>query len=100
MKGLMTEKKESTEEGFLKRFPGYRNNIKTIIRAAKDDRLAIMVCQDKVTKQELAVVCAVSNDKEQNDLVFVPLAKMFAGNPYEELNPPNPEGGYFDETDG
>lgn len=71
---------------------GYRTNFETLERASADGNLTIMDCQDKATGKQVIVICAVNYDGEEYQMV--PLAKMFDGNPYDELNPPNPDGGY------
>lgn len=71
---------------------GHKTNLNTLIRAAKASALAILDCQDKATGKSVAVLVAV--DQSNGEFEFVPLARMFDGNPYDELNPPLPEGGY------
>lgn len=66
---------------------GYVKNLDMIIQAAKNGDTALMECTDAVTGQTVIALCAVYQD-EQEQFNFVPLAKMFDGNPYEELNPP------------
>lgn len=74
---------------------GHKSNLDTLVRAAKAGRLAILECQEKATKRIVPVLVAVGNDGQE--YVFTPFAKMFEGNPYEELNPPNPDGGFFED---
>lgn len=64
---------------------GYKSNFETLISAAKNDRLCLMECVDKCGNTVIAV-CAVNEIEDEFE--FVPLAKMFDGNPYEELQPP------------
>lgn len=71
---------------------GYKANFHTLLRAAGDERLALVECLDIKTRQRVMVVSAISDRDGEFDIV--PLAKMFDGNPYEELAPPNPEGGF------
>jgi hypothetical protein len=52
----------------------------------------VLDCQDARTGESIPVVVAINRDGEE--YAFVPLAKMFVGHPYDELKPPNPEGGY------
>lgn len=66
---------------------GYKANLETIQRAAENNDLALMECTDKRTKKPVVVLCAVYRD-EGGMCNMVPLAKMFDGNPYEEMNPP------------
>jgi len=74
---------------------GTAANFKTMLRAADNGRLCLLECQDKKTKKLVFAVCAMGADPEKPDgVIWSPLAKMFDGNPYEELNPPKPEGGF------
>lgn len=65
---------------------GHKANFNTLLRAAEDGALMLVECTSAVTGAQIFTVCAVERDGA--DYVFVPLAKMFDGNPYEELNPP------------
>lgn len=70
-----------------------RKNLDTIVEAARNGDLALLDCQDVKTGKPVVALIAVYRD-ENGDFDFVPLAKMFDGDPYEELNPPGPNGGY------
>jgi hypothetical protein len=74
-------------------------NFDTLKLASDNGDLVLLDCQDKKTGEKKAVVCAVYKD-DAGEFNFVPLAKMFDGNPYEELNPPNPDEGYHEHEDG
>jgi len=63
---------------------GYRDNFDTLCRAVKNGDIALMDCTDKQTGKPVAVVCAVQRE-DNGDCSFVPIAKMFDGNPYEEV---------------
>lgn len=65
---------------------GYQINFQTMLRAAKAGDLALMECTDKISGKPVIVICCVNNDGEEYE--FTPIAKMFDGNPYEELTPP------------
>lgn len=65
---------------------GYKANLETIIRAAKDDNLSLVECTDKKTGKTVIALCAMSF--EDGDYLIAPFAKMFDGNPYDELDPP------------
>jgi hypothetical protein len=65
---------------------GDRANFQTILDAAKRGDLALLECVDITSGTPLCVVCAVN--KRGNELEFVPLAKLFGGNPYGEVLPP------------
>lgn len=78
---------------------GYKGNFDTLLRAAGAEHLALMDCRRTDTGEQVAVVCAVNitlDDRGERQFDFVPLAAMISGNPYEQLDPPNPDGGYFD----
>ena len=53
-----------------------------------------MECQLAATGEPVAVVCA-ANRQGDGEVEFAPFAMLFDGNPYEMLNPPNPEGGFY-----
>jgi hypothetical protein len=72
---------------------GYRRNFATLERASAAGDLALIDCQDKATGQPVRVIAAMQREAD-GDITIVPLARMFDGNPYDELNPPNPDGGY------
>jgi hypothetical protein len=50
------------------------------------------------TGEPVAVVCA-ANRQEDGSVEFAPFAMLFPGNPYEMLNPPQPEGGFYSQGD-
>lgn len=66
---------------------GYKANFETLNRAADNGHLALVECRDKKTGKPVLAVCAMGWDG--NEYQIVPLAKMFDGNPYEELDPPS-----------
>ncbi len=74
----------------------HKQNFDTLLLAACHHDLALVECQDNQTKQNVYVVCAV-NSHNNGDFSFVPLAVFFNGNPYELLNPPNPDGGFYEQ---
>jgi len=65
---------------------GYINNFQTLARAFEDNNCCLVECTDRETGKPVITVCAV----QERDGVYemVPFAKMFDGNPYEELDPP------------
>jgi len=73
---------------------GIQANFNTLLKACEAGRLALLDCQDARTGEHVPVIVAINGEGEE--YAFVPLAKMFVGNPYEEVKPPNPEGGYRD----
>jgi hypothetical protein len=77
---------------------GYKANFDTLQQAFRNGDVALMECQLSATGEPVAVVCA-ANRQEDGSVEFAPFAMMFAGNPYEMLNPPNPEGGFYRQGD-
>jgi hypothetical protein len=65
---------------------GYRDNFQTLCRAVEDGKICLMECTDKITKAKVNVLCAVNTVNGEYEMV--PIAKMFDGNPYDELDPP------------
>lgn len=76
---------------------GYKTNFQTLLEAVRNGDVLLMECQDKATGKLCAVVCAVSLIDGYYETV--PFARLFDGNPYEELNPPHPGGGWM-QSDG
>ena len=76
---------------------GYKTNFDTLLRAVHSGDAALLECQDARTGAQAIVICAVQRDGEEYQ--FVPLARLFDGNPYEELNPPNPSGGFYSQAE-
>ena len=66
---------------------GYRENFETLRRACKNDDLALVDCQDKTTGKPVRVLCAMQTE-DDGEISMIPLARLFDGNPYDELNPP------------
>lgn len=73
---------------------GHKQNLDTIIRAAMNGDLTVVECQSKETGQRVVVLCATY--RVVGGTAIAPFAKMFDGNPFEELNPPDHEGGYVE----
>ena len=75
---------------------GYKKNFNTLRRAFRTGDAALMECQSAATGQTAAVICA-ANRLADGSIEFIPFATMFPGNPYQEVNPPNPDGGFYSE---
>lgn len=69
---------------------GYKDNFTTLQDAARNGDLALLECNDATSGKPVMAICAVNRCKG-GDVQFVPLAKLFDGNPYEELIPPHSE---------
>lgn len=77
---------------------GHQRNFSTLRRAFRAGDAALVECQLVATGEMAAVICAV-NRRPDGHLEFVPLATMFPGNPYQAVNPPNPQGGFFSQEE-
>ena len=77
--------------------PGHRQNFETLQQAFLNGDAALLECQFTATGEEVAVICA-ANPQEDGSVEFAPFAMLFNGNPYEMLNPPNPDGGFFSQS--
>lgn len=64
---------------------GHKNNFETLKQAAVHGDLALMECQSSATGKPVMVLCAVNRNRDE--LEFVPVAKLFSGNPYDEVSP-------------
>ena len=64
---------------------GHSTNLDTIIHAAHNNRLCLLECTNKAG-EPVITLCAVNEVGDEFE--FIPLAKMFDGNPFEELQPP------------
>lgn len=70
---------------------GHKENFNTLLLAALHGDLALLDCTDKKTGAPVKAVCAVN--RIGSEYQFVPVAKLFDGDPYDELNPPDGVGG-------
>lgn len=68
---------------------GHKHNFAEIQRAAENGDLGLLECTCKKTGRVIAVVVAISHDAD--GINIVPLAKMFDGNPYDQVAPPGPD---------
>lgn len=67
---------------------GYKANYETVIRAVGDERLALVECRRLDNGGVEMVLCAVSGAQDTPEgLTLVPLAKLFHGDPYQEVIP-------------
>lgn len=65
----------------------YKDNFETLSRAFKAGDVALLECVDRKTKKKVIALVAMGRDGDM--FTMAPLAKMFDGNPYEELDPPS-----------
>lgn len=68
---------------------GDKANFETLRQAIQNGDVALLECQLVSTGASTAVICAVNHEPDQS-LAFVPIAQLFAGDPYTLLNPPHP----------
>jgi hypothetical protein len=73
---------------------GHRTTFDTLREAFLAGDAALMQCKVTATAKAVAVLCA-ANRLVDGGVEFVPFAMLFNGNPYEMVNPPNPDGGFF-----
>jgi hypothetical protein len=77
----------------------HRANFETLRSAFANGDAALVDCRLKSTGESVAVICAMQRSGEEYQMV--PFAMFLNGNPYEMLEPPNPDGGYSGaETEG
>lgn len=67
---------------------GDKDNFNNIIKAAKGGQLALIECTDAKTGKPVATLVFV-NHEDDGGVSFVPVARLFDDNPYEQLIPPN-----------
>ena len=77
---------------------GHKRNFNTLRQAFRAGDAALMECQMTATGETVAVICA-ANRLADGQIEFVPFATMFPGNPYQAVNPPNPDGGFYSQED-
>lgn len=65
----------------------YIEVFETIMSAADDGNLALVKCKDITTGKD-AYVIVVTIDEDDGSCDMVPVARLFDGNPYEQLDPP------------
>ena len=77
---------------------GHRQNFDTLRQAFFAGDVALMECQLVATDEPVAVICA-ANRLADESVEFAPFAMMFPGNPYQAVNPPNPDGGFYSQEE-
>lgn len=66
-------------------YDGEKANFETMNRAFRNGDACILKCKDKKTGDHVTVVCGINRRGEEFELV--PFAKLFNGNPYDEVEP-------------
>ncbi len=87
----MAVKKRLRKEGESFLDP-YKKNFDTLVAAATVERLVLLECRDKVTGERVPIIAVVNHAGEMYE--FLPIARLLSGNPYEQFDPPLPEGGF------
>ncbi len=75
---------------------GHRQNFDTLRKAFIAGDVALIECEHAKSGEIVAVLCA-ANRLPDGEIEFVPFAMLFGGNPYETVNPPKPDGGFFSQ---
>ena len=68
---------------------GYKINFKTLLRAARNENLALVECRHKKTGESAYIIAAVVNVGPDDKMDVVPLVLLFDSNPYEMPIPPS-----------
>lgn len=66
---------------------GYKHNFETLQRAFEAGDIALLECTERATGKPAVVLVAVNREAD-GGAEFVPLARLFDGNPYDQLDPP------------
>lgn len=95
-----------TEEGVVVTKPClyHKANFETLKRAFANGDIALMEVQLAATGEIVAAIVATLPKYNRlmpdlEELVFVPFAVMLNGDPYQLLNPPNPDGGFVSQKE-
>lgn len=67
---------------------GDKRNFETLLAAAQNGDLALLLATRRADGAEVALVCAVNRDDDAS-YAFIPLAVMVEGNPFEDFDPPD-----------
>lgn len=65
---------------------GYKTNFQTLSTAFEEGAACLLQCRDAQTGEPVYAICAVNRVKD--DFEFIPFARLFDGNPFEQLVPP------------
>ena len=68
----------------------HTKNFGTLLKACENNDVCLMQCVDAATGKPVYAICVVNHVDDEYQMV--PVAKMFDGNPYEELIPSSVEG--------
>jgi hypothetical protein len=65
-------------------------NFQALSRAFEAEDVALVMCRDRVTGADVPVICTVvwtQLDDGKSEATITPFAKLFTGNPYDEVDP-------------
>jgi hypothetical protein len=65
----------------------YIDNLRSLAIAIRSGKVVLAKCTDATTGQSVITVCTIK--KTGRMVEMIPLAKLFDGNPYHELLPPD-----------
>jgi len=68
------------------------SNFATLTRAFEAGHVALLDVRRTADKRVVAAVCAVN--LIEDEFAFTPFALMVEGNPFDLLEPPDPDGGF------
>ena len=71
-------------------------NINALRYALSLDKLIVTTCKDVATGKDVTVLGIIY--EEENNNMFIPVARLFIGNPYHEIYPPESLDGFKQET--
>ena len=69
--------------------------LETLQRAFRDDAVCLIEVQMVETGEVHACLATVTQDGEES--IITPFCIFLNGDPYAQLRPPNPEGGFLEE---
>jgi len=72
-----------------------KKNFETIKQAFLDGNAALLDVRRRSDGKKVAAIVAVGKDGDERTMT--PFAIMVEGNPFELFDPPNPDGGYYEE---
>ena len=73
----------------------HEQNLDTLSRAFAAHQTAVVECRRRSDGQTVAMLCAVGFDGKNYGIT--PFAEMVNGNPFEMYDPPNPDGGFYED---
>lgn len=68
----------------------HKKNFETLTRAFREGQVCLLDCVEKSTGEHVAVICATQWN-EEGEVDLMPFARFFNGNPYDMLEPPDPD---------